>query len=98
MHMAYYVLIIYLLVINSYTFALMGLDKMRAKKKRRRVPEKHLFLLSAIGGAGGTWLAMKTWRHKTMHRTFTVGIPFLFGLNLLLIIGAVWLIGVTVNS
>lgn len=96
--MAYYVLIIYLLLINSYSFALMGLDKKRAKRQRLRVPEKRLFLLSAIGGAGGTWLAMKAWRHKTKHRSFTVGIPFLLGLNILLIIGAVWLIGVTVNS
>jgi uncharacterized membrane protein YsdA (DUF1294 family) len=96
--MAIYVLISYLVLINSYTFVLMGFDKKSAKKHRRRVPEKRLFLLSAIGGAGGTWLAMKAWRHKTKHRSFTVGIPFLFGLNLLLIIGAVWLIGMTANS
>nr|MBC9199425.1 DUF1294 domain-containing protein [Paenibacillus sp. PL91] len=93
-----YILIVYLLLINCYSFALMGVDKKSAKKQRRRVPEKRLFLLSAIGGAGGTWLAMKAWRHKTKHRSFTVGIPFLFGLNLLLIIGAVWLIGMIVNS
>ncbi|WP_191296711.1 DUF1294 domain-containing protein [Paenibacillus sp. PL91] len=96
--MAIYILIVYLLLINCYSFALMGVDKKSAKKQRRRVPEKRLFLLSAIGGAGGTWLAMKAWRHKTKHRSFTVGIPFLFGLNLLLIIGAVWLIGMIVNS
>ncbi|OBZ17003.1 DUF1294 domain-containing protein [Bacillus sp. FJAT-26390] len=96
--MALYVLIIYFVLLNCYTFVLMGYDKKSAKKHRRRVPEKRLFLLSAIGGAGGTWLAMNTWRHKTKHRSFTVGIPFLFGLNLLLIIGAVWLIGMTANS
>lgn len=92
------ILIIYLLFINGYTFTIMGLDKKRARKHRRRIPEKRLFTLSAIGGAGGTWMAMKVWRHKTMHRSFTVGIPFLFGLNLLLLIGAIWLIGITANS
>ncbi|MEV5024626.1 DUF1294 domain-containing protein [Paenibacillus sp. LPE1-1-1.1] len=91
--MLYSLLLIYLLLMNIYTFSLMGFDKKSAKKQRRRVPEKRLFLLSAIGGAGGTWLAMKKWRHKTKHRTFTVGIPLLFGLNLLLVIGAVWLVG-----
>ncbi|WP_419873207.1 DUF1294 domain-containing protein [Candidatus Pristimantibacillus sp. PTI5] len=91
--MLYSLLLIYLLLMNIYTFSLMGFDKKSAKKQRRRVPEKRLFLLSAIGGAGGTWLAMKKWRHKTKHRTFTVGIPLLFGLNLLLVIGAVWLAG-----
>lgn len=91
--MLYSLLLIYLLLMNIYTFSLMGFDKKSAKKQRRRVPEKRLFLLSAIGGAGGTWFAMKKWRHKTKHRTFTVGIPLLFGLNLLLVIGAVWLSG-----
>ncbi|OMF24826.1 hypothetical protein BK133_22285 [Paenibacillus sp. FSL H8-0548] len=93
-----YLLIIYVLLINVYTFAIMGLDKSRAKKHRQRISENRLFTLSAIGGAGGTWLAMKAWRHKTKHRSFTVGIPFLFGLNLLLLIGALWLIGITANS
>ncbi|WP_138751484.1 DUF1294 domain-containing protein [Paenibacillus sinopodophylli] len=96
--MIYYLLAVYLLVINCYTFLLMGLDKKSARKQRRRVPEKRLFLLSAVGGAGGTWLAMKTWRHKTKHRSFTVGIPFLFGLNILLILGIVWLNGIGLNT
>ncbi|WP_200930800.1 DUF1294 domain-containing protein [Bacillus sp. FJAT-28004] len=96
--MTIYLFIIYLLFINIYTFALMGFDKKSAKKQRRRIPEKRLFLLSAIGGAGGTWLAMKKWRHKTKHRSFTVGIPFLFGLNILLILGAAKLIGMAINS
>ncbi|CAM4270464.1 uncharacterized membrane protein YsdA (DUF1294 family) [Paenibacillus endophyticus] len=94
----YYVLAAYLLVINVYTFSLMGMDKKSARKQRRRVPEQKLFLLSAAGGAIGTWLAMKAWRHKTKHRSFTVGIPFLFGLNILLVLGAVWLIGTALNS
>ncbi|CAM3927777.1 DUF1294 domain-containing protein [Paenibacillus alkaliterrae] len=96
--MAYYLFIIYMVLVNSCTFLLMGYDKQRAKRQRRRVPEKRLFLLSAIGGAGGTMLGMKVWRHKTKHRTFTVGMPFLLGLNLMIVIGCIWLAGVNANS
>ncbi|WP_424765488.1 DUF1294 domain-containing protein [Paenibacillus sp. sgz302251] len=91
--MAYTIVLLYFVLINSLTFLLMGFDKQRAKRKKRRVPEQRLFLFSAIGGAAGTWLGMKKWRHKTQHRSFTVGIPLLLALNLALIIGFIWLIG-----
>lgn len=96
--MAFYILIIYLILINSYTFMLMGMDKQHAKRQLQRVPEKRLFLLSAIGGSGGTLLGMKAWRHKTKHRSFTVGVPFLLGLNLVLIIVLIGFIGMNANS
>ncbi|MCA0754147.1 DUF1294 domain-containing protein [Paenibacillus sp. N4] len=95
--MAYSILLIYLIVLNVISFSLMGADKRRAVQKRRRVPEQRLFLLSAIGGAAGTMLGMKTWRHKTKHRTFTVGIPFLLSFNLILILLALWFIGISAN-
>lgn len=84
--MVSYILIIYLVVINLYTFVLMGSDKKRAKLQRRRVPEKRLFTLSAVGGAVGTYWAMKAFRHKTQHRSFTIGIPLLILLNAALVI------------
>ena len=48
-------LLCWLLVINLVTFLVFGLDKWKAKRKEkresvRRVPERTLFLLSAIGG------------------------------------------------
>lgn len=95
--MAYFILLTYIIVMNGTAFALMGADKRRAVQKRRRVPEQRLFLLSAIGGAAGTMLGMKAWRHKTKHRSFTVGIPFLLGFNLILLLLALWLIGVNTN-
>jgi uncharacterized membrane protein YsdA (DUF1294 family) len=95
---AYAIVIIYLLIVNLCSFALMGIDKQRAKaaRRQRRIPEQRLFLLSAIGGAAGTMLGMRTWRHKTKHRTFTVGVPFLLGFNLLLLLVVIWLIGMNV--
>lgn len=96
--MAFYILIIYLVLLNGYTFLLMGYDKKRAQRNKRRVPEKRLFLLSALGGASGTGLGMKVWRHKTKHRSFTVGIPFLLALNILILIGVLWLLGMKALS
>nr|WP_262674867.1 DUF1294 domain-containing protein [Paenibacillus sp. J5C2022]MCU6707226.1 DUF1294 domain-containing protein [Paenibacillus sp. J5C2022] len=84
--MIYYVIIGAIVILNVYTFLLMGWDKKSAKLKRRRTPEKRLFLLSAVGGAAGTLWGMKVWRHKTQHRSFTVGIPFLLALHLIVVI------------
>jgi uncharacterized membrane protein YsdA (DUF1294 family) len=41
----------------------------------RRVPERTLFLLAAIGGSIGALLGMRVWHHKTLHRSFRIGIP-----------------------
>ena len=69
------VLLGYLAAINLGTFAVYGADKRRAKKDRRRVPEKTLFLLAIIGGSVGALLGMKVFRHKTRHWYFVWGIP-----------------------
>ncbi|MED4599244.1 DUF1294 domain-containing protein [Paenibacillus validus] len=78
-----YVVLIYGLIVNVIGFIVMGADKMKAKRKSRRVPEKRLFLWAFLGGAAGVWIAMQVWRHKTKHESFTVGIPFIFILNVL---------------
>ena len=66
---------IYLLVLTLGTFIVCGIDKFAAKKQMRRVPEKTLFLLSAIGGSVGMFAGMLTFRHKTQHWYFKFGIP-----------------------
>ena len=83
---------IYLLVINLVTFLVFGLDKWKAKRKEtkesvRRVPEKTLFLLSALGGSIGALLGMKAWRHKTKHISFRFGIPAILALQILIPLG-----------
>lgn len=66
---------IYLLVLTLATFIVCGIDKFAAKKQMRRVPEKTLFLLAAIGGSVGMFAGMLTFRHKTQHWYFKFGIP-----------------------
>lgn len=69
------VFIIYLIFINIYGYWQMASDKRKAKKHRWRVPEKRLWTVAAIGGAFGSYLAMRQFRHKTQHASFKVGMP-----------------------
>ncbi|CAM3649308.1 DUF1294 domain-containing protein [Cohnella lubricantis] len=75
------ILTIYLILVNAIAYILMGYDKRQAKLRGRRVPEKRLFLAAASGGALGAWIGMRSFRHKTKHASFVVGIPALFVLN-----------------
>lgn len=68
-------LILYLLIVNAAGFLLMLADKRKAKKKSWRIPEKVLFLTAILGGSIGCHLGMYTFRHKTKHPRFTIGIP-----------------------
>ena len=70
-------MIIYLTALNALAFFVMLTDKIRAKKKRRRVPEAVLFTLALLGGSLGIWAGMYLCRHKTRHVTFVVGIPLI---------------------
>ena len=77
-----YALGIYLLLVNLWAFALMGIDKRRAKKDAWRVKEKTLFLPVLLGGGVGGILGMKTFRHKTKHWYFRFGFPAILILEL----------------
>ena len=68
-------LIPYLLLINAAGFFSMLADKLRAKKKLRRIPERTLLIIALIGGSIGSLLGMYTFRHKTKHLKFTLGVP-----------------------
>ena len=68
----------YLLAVNLWAFGLMWLDKRRAKRKgARRIRERTLFLSALLGGGAGAVLGMWTFRHKTKHWYFVVGMPLI---------------------
>ncbi|MBE5743151.1 MAG: DUF1294 domain-containing protein [Clostridiales bacterium] len=62
----------YIAVVSIITFFAYGADKSKAKKNKRRTPEKVLLGLSFIGGAVGGILGMNLFRHKTKHWYFWV--------------------------
>ena len=79
----------WLVLINLISFLIFGLDKWKARRKAkhasvRRVPEKTLFLLAALGGSVGALLGMRAFHHKTLHRAFRIGIPVILAAQLLL--------------
>ena len=67
----------YLLIVNAVAFLLMLIDKIKAKKNLWRIKESTLMLWAAIGGSIGALAGMYTFRHKTLHRKFTIGIPLI---------------------
>ncbi|MBQ8279024.1 MAG: DUF1294 domain-containing protein [Roseburia sp.] len=66
---------IYLICINIIGFAMMGIDKNRAKRQAWRIPEKTLFVCALAGGCLGTTAGMYFFRHKTKHWYFKYGMP-----------------------
>ena len=67
----------YLGIINVITFLVYGIDKLKAKKGKWRIPEATLLLLAVIGGSIGALLGINVWHHKTMHKKFKYGIPLI---------------------
>ena len=78
-------LLICLAAVNVAAFAAMGIDKAKAKAGAWRVPEATLFLLAVLGGSVGGILGMQLFRHKTKHKTFTVGFPAILVCQLALV-------------
>lgn len=76
----------YLIIINLVGFALMGIDKNRAKKHVWRIPEKSLFLASLLGGSIGTWAGMYVFHHKTEHWYFVVGMPLILVVQIVAVV------------
>jgi uncharacterized membrane protein YsdA (DUF1294 family) len=76
---------IFLLIINIYGFFLMGFDKNKAKKGQYRISERTLWVAAICGGAVGTTIGMNVFRHKTKHKAFQIGMPFLVGLQLVIL-------------
>lgn len=79
-------LLIYLLIINAAGFAVMLADKSRARKNLRRIRESTLMRIALFGGSIGSLIGMYAVRHKTKHPKFTIGIPMILTLQIILFV------------
>lgn len=75
---------------NVGVFALFVGDKLAAKMRWRRVPERRLVLACALGGGLGAFVAMALVRHKTQHRALRQRCAAASLLGLALFIGLAW--------
>lgn len=75
----------YITCINVLAFILMYSDKRKAIKGKWRISEKRLFLVSACGGSIGSIVGMYLFNHKTKHTKFTIGLPVLLILQIIII-------------
>lgn len=76
--------VFYLVFMNLAAFTAMGMDKSKAKRGAWRIPEKTLFLFSFLGGSLGSLVGMYTFRHKTRHMKFTIGMPLILIFHLVI--------------
>ena len=83
-------IIFYLIGINLIGFFIMWLDKRKAKRGAWRIPEKTLFIITALGGGIGTIAGMYTFRHKTKKLAFVIGFPFITIIEIMLGIYWIW--------
>ena len=80
---------LWVLFLSAVDFALMGVDKWKAKRDAWRIPELTLWAFALLGGAPGGYLGMRCFRHKTRHWYFKFGFPALAVLDLTAL---VWLV------
>ena len=82
----------YLFLINAVGFAIMHIDKEKARDNRWRIPERTLMLIALLGGSVGAFLGMKLFRHKTKHLKFSLGIPLILAVQIVLaVLLGIWL-------
>ena len=84
------VLLIWVLAWTLIAFVLMGVDKWKARHASWRIPEKALFLSAILGGSPGALAGMYLFRHKTKHRSFTIGMPLILIVQIALVLFLVW--------
>lgn len=74
----------YLVIINICGLAVIGIDKYRVSRKKRRIPERWLLIAGFLGGSLGIWIGMRLFRHKKRKRRFYIGIPVMILIHAIL--------------
>lgn len=74
------------LILNGIVFLIYGVDKYKAVHNKWRIPETTLLVIAVIGVIGA-FAGMHVFHHKTRKPKFYVGVPVIFFLEVLAVIG-----------
>ena len=77
---------IYLGIINIITLLVYRADKMRARRKQRRIAEKTLLTWATLGGSLGAFVGMRLFRHKTNKEKFYIGVPATLLIHIIIVL------------
>ncbi len=78
------ILMVYLILINAAGLVLMLVDKRKARRKAWRIPEATLLTCAVLGGSIGSLMGMYLFCHKTRHLKFTLGVPLILAIQIVL--------------
>ncbi len=70
-------MLIYISALSLFAIIITIWDKSAAQKHKRRVPERTLFAIAALGGSAAMLITMVLIRHKTKHKRFMIGLPLI---------------------
>lgn len=76
----------YVAFINAWAFTMYGIDKYKAKHGLWRIPEAALLLVATAGGSVGAWCGMQVFHHKTRKPKFSIGVPVIFVVEVVLVV------------
>ncbi|MEX0350900.1 MAG: DUF1294 domain-containing protein [Paracoccaceae bacterium] len=82
-HWQMWYVVFFLWAINGLTLALFGWDKLCARRRKLRVPERRLLWCAALGGSPAALLSRWIFRHKTRKHRFTLWLLGIFGVQVL---------------
>ena len=77
------IFVTYLVLVNAAGFILMLVDKQKARKGAWRISEATLLGTALIGGSIGSIAGMNLFRHKTKHLKFSLGLPVILALQIM---------------
>lgn len=78
-------LLYYLIVINVVALIMFAIDKINAVEHRNRIRIVSLLGIAFVGGSVGSLLAMYLFHHKTKKDYFSVGVPLIMVMQIILV-------------
>ena len=81
-YLAVFIIAGIIVIWNIITFAMYGIDKRKAQKKKWRISESTLILCAFLMGAAGALAGMSVFRHKTNHLKFKLLVPIALAMNI----------------